>query len=647
MRRNSISVNFTIGIASLITLMVVASIVSLYAFGEFRDGYDKIAKIKLPILIAAAKLEQEANALASDAPSLVATTKQFSRITINGHMLDKIKSLSSILLTVQKMNEDASSDDLILLIKAANGNLKQFNRTLIDLNNTVKQRIVADKLFIDSLRMAHRLNNKTYSIIQSNITADRHKASINHGISFAHDVEESLFIKWIVNVQKLVGLFLSLPVENNRLRLEKIKEESLRLTYINKALYKQFTYEHKKIATAIKKLITNLVSGGLPIIKHREISLELKRKQASILQLNRRNVMRLVESTTVLYQHILNETSDNNRKFEDLVDKKTTQMLILVAITIVMGIFIIIYLHYAVIKPINSIKTLMLHEIGHKGRKIVENKEDEISEMANVLRFFQAEIKSREKRLLKSYKTAESLAHKAEAANISKSVFLANMSHELRTPLNAIIGFSDIIKSGIRPSNDVEYANDINNSGIYLLSVINNILEFSKIEAGKQELQSDWVDLEKIAESTKSFFRISSQQQNVILKYQLPKDSVIWGDEVALKQILINFIANAIKFSDKGGEIIIKGERDDKFFYLSVSDQGIGIGDDEIGNILLPFQQEDTEYTKTVGGTGLGLSIAKKQAEQHGGRLKIESIKNIGTTVTVSLPLTPQEKSQM
>ncbi len=179
------------------------------------------------------------------------------------------------------------------------------------------------------------------------------------------------------------------------------------------------------------------------------------------------------------------------------------------------------------------------------------------------------------------------------------------------------------------------------------MSVINNILEFSKIEAGKQELQSDWVDLKKIAESTKSFFRISSQQQNVILKYQLPKDSVIWGDEVALKQILINFIANAIKFSDKGGEIIIKGKRDDKFFYLSVSDQGIGIGDDEIDNILLPFQQEDTEYTKTVGGTGLGLSIAKKQAEQHGGRLKIESIKNIGTTVTVSLPLTPQEKLQL
>ncbi len=413
MRRNSISVNFTIGIASLITLMVVASIVSLYAFGEFRDGYDKIAKIKLPILIAAAKLEQEANALASDAPSLVATTKQFSRITINGRMLDKIKSLSNILLTVQKMNEDGSSDDLILLIKAASGNLKQFNITLIDLNNTVKQRIIADKLFIDSLRMAHRLNNKTYSIIQSNITGDRHKASINQGISFAHDIEESLFIKWVVNVQKLVGLFLSLPVENNRLRLEKIKEESLRLKYINKALYEQFTYEHKKIATGIKTLITNLVSGGFPIIKHREISLELKRKQASILQLNRRNVMRLVESMAVLYQHILNETSDNNRKFENLVDKKTTQMLILVTITIVMGIVIIIYLHYAVIKPINSIKTLMLYEIGHKGREIVENKEDEISEMANVLRFFQAEIKNREKRLLKSQEIAENLARKA------------------------------------------------------------------------------------------------------------------------------------------------------------------------------------------------------------------------------------------
>lgn len=643
MRSGGVSVRFGVGVAMLVILMVVASIVSLLAFREFQSGYDQIAQIKLPTLISAAELAQEANAIASNAPNLVATERQFNRKAINSKVNDQIETLRQTLREVKQTNLKSSTDNSKKLINVASQNLNQLEAAFVRLDLVVEKRIVADQAFTASLRAARRLSRETHKIIQDGIANSAEKLENGFPIGAMRDIQQRLFIRWASNIQKLTGLLLSLPSEENLLRLQKIQIEAVNLIDANAELYFQLSTEYKQNLGAVQKTAVSLIKGSWAIVERRQDVINLRNEQDGILQKNSNNVTRFIASTAELYSQILAETDKNSKGFEGLVDSKSNQMLLLVATTMIMGVLIIWYLHWAVIRRINDIKKLMIARIGPKGREIIKKEDDEISEMARVLEFFQEEIEVRETRLRQARDDARQLALEAESANRSKSSFLANMSHELRTPLNAIIGFSDIIKSGLKPGTEIEYAGDINMSGTHLLSVINSVLEFSKIEAGQQDIQPEWADLGRVTESIKSFFKISAEEQNVTLVYEFPENSVVWGDEIALKQILVNFISNAIKFSDKGGEILIKGKRDEGLFYLSVHDQGVGIAPEEMENVLMPFHQENTEYTRAVGGTGLGLSIVKKLVEQHGGTLAIESEKGVGTTVTASFPVAPPD----
>lgn len=232
----------------------------------------------------------------------------------------------------------------------------------------------------------------------------------------------------------------------------------------------------------------------------------------------------------------------------------------------------------------------------------------------------------------------------ATAASRSKSEFLANMSHELRTPLNAIIGFSEALERELfGPVGNPryrEYAEDIHNSGVHLLSLINDILDLSKIEAGHFKLHEDETELDHVVQSAVRIVRHRAQQANIVLECSLPDPSlVIVADERALKQVLINLVSNAVKFSPDGGEISISGQLTADALRLSVTDRGCGISEDDIPRALTPFTQLDGSLSRQHEGTGLGLPLAKHLTELHGGSLSIESKLGEGTTVHVSLPL--------
>ena len=244
-------------------------------------------------------------------------------------------------------------------------------------------------------------------------------------------------------------------------------------------------------------------------------------------------------------------------------------------------------------------------------------------------------------------KEAEALREardQATAASRSKSEFLANMSHELRTPLNAIIGFSEALERELfGPVGNPryrEYAEDIHNSGVHLLSLINDILDLSKIEAGHFKLHEDETELDHVVESATRIVRHRAQQANILLECSLPEPSlVIVADERALKQVLINLVSNAVKFSLDGGAITISGQITAECLRISVTDRGCGIAKDDIPRALTPFTQLDGSLSRQHEGTGLGLPLAKHLTELHGGSLSIESEVGQGTTVHVDLPL--------
>ncbi|HEY1962810.1 MAG TPA: HAMP domain-containing sensor histidine kinase [Rhizomicrobium sp.] len=233
----------------------------------------------------------------------------------------------------------------------------------------------------------------------------------------------------------------------------------------------------------------------------------------------------------------------------------------------------------------------------------------------------------------------------AETANASKTAFLANMSHELRTPLNAILGFSEIIeKECFGPAGSpryVEYAGDIHASGSHLLSLINDLLDIAKIEAGRMEIEPHELDVRKTFDSALKIIIARARDRQQVLDVEIdPQAPPLFADERALRQILINLSSNAVKFTPEGGHISVTTSKARcGGFQIAVIDNGPGIPRDKLDRIFQPFSQVDNRYDRSGGGTGLGLALVRGLAELHGGRAWIESREGEGCHAYVVFPV--------
>lgn len=229
-------------------------------------------------------------------------------------------------------------------------------------------------------------------------------------------------------------------------------------------------------------------------------------------------------------------------------------------------------------------------------------------------------------------------------ANKSKSEFLANMSHELRTPLNSIIGFTELLKqkfSGDVNAKQERYLENVLNSSKFLLNLINDILDLSKVEAGKIELIIEKISVRIVICETISLLKERASKNKVVINTELdPELDFIEADKQRIKQILFNLLNNAIKFSKtEGGTICVRTKREGTNAKISVSDTGIGIKEENIGKLFKEFEQVSADISRNYGGTGLGLAISKKLVELHGGRIWAESMHGEGSTFTFTLPV--------
>jgi two-component system cell cycle sensor histidine kinase PleC len=274
----------------------------------------------------------------------------------------------------------------------------------------------------------------------------------------------------------------------------------------------------------------------------------------------------------------------------------------------------------------------------------IKQKEAERQRAVERLHATIAELEDREEKLSLLARKYEVAMTRAEAANQAKSEFLANMSHELRTPLNAINGFSEIMAGELFGPLGHEkykgYAGDILKSGQHLLSLINDILDMAKIEAGKLTLHYEQVSLKEIVDDATRLMRGKIEEAGLKLVVDAAELPEIEADHRGLKQVVLNLISNAVKFTPEGGDIIVALSRlDDDRVRLAVTDTGIGIAPEDLARLARPFEQVEGQHSKTTQGTGLGLALTKSLIELHGGALVMESEPGRGTTVSFDLPI--------
>jgi signal transduction histidine kinase len=624
MRSSTVSAKLLAALVIIMAVVTGAIVTALITIDRMHSDYDSVARDYLPKLSASSRLGSITSAIASTAPSLAQTSSEFARRAINGRLADRLEALDGALEVLSRPGPAAPHGEAEL-IAAIQQRRVDMAANLDRLNALVRERIEAETAIGNLIREAFRLEHRLQEV-------KAEATRLNIPIPFG----------WLVEADWALTSVLALPAVVTSRRIDSLRED-----FISHSELAKQRFAARAIAPGVTMELRELngqfiafSDSALASFELQRQILDIRRRQDGLLADSARLSSRLSSAVSDLFFFAQEEARQRTEAIARL-ERESAAILItalIAAILLTGGLFL--FIRGNVLRRMSQLKASMFAYV--EGRRDVGTVggADEIGDMGRAFGFMVDAITEREQGLTQTRNQALELAKEAEQANRAKSMFLANMSHELRTPLNAIIGFAEMIQL-LRTSAErtQEYASYIGESGKHLLGVINDVLDYSKIEAGKRELHWDHVSLSAALDSVLPMIEFQLEDRRLRLTSRFDSPTEVRGDAQAIRQVLLNLLSNAVKFSHPGGAITVTGSHMDNGGYrLSVTDEGIGISKPELRHILRPFHQERNEYQADGSGTGLGLSIADNLMRMHGGALSVESEKGGGTTVTLVFP---------
>ncbi len=638
------------GFGGAAVITVLASALGIFAFVQSRAALDHITLSRLPTAATAYQIAQQTEAIAATAPSLLASRAQTQRQTAADRISDQLKWLGDLVAHLKGggvegvINIERKKDLLFETFKTLDG-LVQVRIAI----QTQKQKAVR-ALTASSRALQDAIDEIAAELTKHQATAT---ATATHNLELTHLLASVRDFGKAAHNNLLAAA--NAPTSFNMKNLRKEFQETA------KRAESEIGNLPQSLAARVAKSFQELERFGFGegnLFELRDRELKAAAAAERMVYAYNQNGKTLVFAANVLIQAAQDDIdAATQRSRENL--QIYGWILAAIAVSCVFGaVFLAIHIGRNIGGRLGALqKSMAIHASGGIS-EIPSGGNDEITHMAETLKAFIAIIRLREQELryardalqqkveeIQQSKTKLRAAkEEAELSNRAKSEFLANMSHELRTPLNAIIGFSELTRTQafgpIEDSRYIDYAKDINDSGHHLLQLINDILDLSKIEAGKLELHESSFDLAKVIHSCLHIIKERATLGDLSLVPRIPPGlPAINADELKLKQILLNLLSNAVKFTEPGGTIELSVEASSQHgLTLQVRDTGIGIAKENLTHILTPFTQAEATFNRTYEGTGLGLSLTNSLVELHGGTLSIDSEVGVGTTLTVWFP---------
>ena len=609
----SVRHRLVLGLSVVATFTIAATVIAAWTFMSHRENLGRIVNAEVPTLLIAADMARVGEEIASSVGPLVQAKSQSEATGITEQVLDKFTLMDDLIADLRHRDTDNETINLL-----------QKERARITENFLALQSVIGTTWHIKKTNAAQR--QKVFDMLGKKATGlPNELVEENHSHDHRPDIVEhaaALHLSQALTAPSQAG----------------IDTATQAITALRQQVYQNPGESSARQLIDLNSNIEQLSDAAQTFLSGRSEEAHFSGTANDLVNFHRHLSDRMTIGLSELLRSRRETIAATARDADNALALSGVALLILALMSVVMVAAVALLLDRNISGRLKRLQVAM-HAVasGERKTKIPLEGSDEIGEMAKSLSVFVDTLKRQEVAL-------HTARNEAVAANRAKTQFLANMSHELRTPLNAILGFSEIIRSGAmgpsQPTRYGDYANDIHESGQYLLDLINDILDLAKIEEGKTEIKDGPVSISGCVKDALRLISHEARDAHITITTEIPASvPPIRADSRMLVQMCTNLLSNAVHFTPPGGKVKVAAYVDEfGHFVLSIEDNGMGMSPSDVDKALSAFESFEPDVRRSDAGAGLGLPLTLQLVKLHDGMLDIESAPGKGTTVYITLP---------